>query len=128
MSTSHIGFYKGKICGVLSVVFLCGLAAGAVGMWAYQSGGNPESHAGIGHHPTEEVSEAMAELRKELGLDDRQSSEVYSVLDECIMQEADMFVRIQELRNDGRERIARILNDQQREKFSNLFYESSQAE
>ena len=128
MSTSHIGFYKGKICGVLSVVFLCGLAAGAVGMWAYQSGGKPESHTGIGLHPTEEVSEAMAELRKKLGLDDRQSSEVYSVLDECIMQEADMFVRIQELRNDGRERIARILNDQQREKFRTLFYESSLAE
>ena len=128
MSTSHIGFYKGKICGVLSVVFLCGLAAGAVGMWAYQSGGKPESHAKIGHHPTGEVSEALAELRKELGLDDRQSSEVHSVLDECIMQEADMFGRIRELRNNGRERIERILDDQQREKFRTLFYESSLAE
>jgi len=128
MSTSHIGFYKGKICGVLSVVFLCGIAAGAVGMWAYHNNTATEVHTGMGAHPQAEVSKALAELRKELGLDDRQSSEVHSVLDECIMQEADMFVRIRDLRHDGRQRIEKILNDQQRAKFQNLLYESSQVE
>jgi hypothetical protein len=63
-------------------------------------------------------------LRDELKLDDRQYSQVHSVLDEIIMEEADMVSRIQALRTEGRERIEKILNDQQRERFRTLLLES----
>jgi len=65
------------------------------------------------------------ELKEELGLDEKQFSEVHSVLDECIMQEADMFSRIESLRSDGRARIEMILNDQQRETFRNILLKAS---
>ncbi len=122
MTSAHVEFYKGKICGVLFVVFVCGVAAGGVGMKAYlehtasppQSGFDPDS-----------PRLAVERLQEELGLDDKQFSEVHSVLDECIMREADMFSRIESLRSDGRVRIERILNDQQRETFRNLLLKAS---
>ncbi|MDA1316222.1 MAG: hypothetical protein O2968_23125 [Acidobacteria bacterium] len=128
MSTSHVEFYKGKICGVLFVVFLCGVAAGGVGLRVYQAAvpSLPEDIGGL--NPASDPSAAVEHLRDELKLDDQQYSQVHSVLDECIMQEADMVSRIQALRSEGRERIEKILNDQQRERFRTLLLESPLSE
>jgi hypothetical protein len=123
MSTAHVDFYKGKICGVLFVVFLCGVAAGAVALRVYQAA-VPSSPAIAGTlDPASDPSAAVEHLRDELGLDDEQYSRVHGVLDHCIMQEADMVSRIQALRTEGRERIEKILNDQQREQFRTLLHE-----
>ena len=124
MSTSHVEFYKGKICGVLSVVFVCGVAAGAVGLRVYQAVVPAAPVTAGALNPASDPSAAVEHLRDELKLDDQQYSQVHSVLDECIMQEADMVSRIQALRTEGRERIEKILNDQQRERFRTLLLES----
>lgn len=124
MSTSHVEFYKGKICGVLFVVFLCGVAAGAVALRVYQAGATSAPETAGALNPASDPSAAVEHLRDELKLDEQQYSQVHSVLDECIMQEADMVSRIQALRTEGRERIEKILNDQQRERFRTLLLES----
>jgi hypothetical protein len=124
MSTSHVEFYKGKICGVLSVVFVCGVAAGAVGLRVYQAVVPAAPVTAGALNPASDPSAAVEHLRDELKLDDRQYSQVHSVLDEIIMEEADMVSRIQALRTEGRERIEKILNDQQRERFRTLLLES----
>ncbi len=122
MSTAHVEFYKGKICGVLFVVFLCGVAAGAVALRVYQGATQPLEIAD-GLNRAGDPSAAVEHLRDELGLNDQQYSRVHSVLDEYIMHEADMVSRIQALRTEGRERIEKILNVQQREQFRTLLHE-----
>jgi hypothetical protein len=124
MSTAHVEFYKGKICGVLFVVFLCGVAAGAVGLRVYQVVLPSAAETAGALDPAGDPSAAVEHLRDELKLDDQQFSQVHGVLDECIMQEADMVSRIQALRSEGRERIEQILNEQQRERFRTLLLES----
>lgn len=123
MTSAHVAFYKGKIFGVLFIVFICGVAAGGVGMKAYlEHTAEPRTQTDF---DPDSPRLAVERLKEELALDDKQFSEVHSVLDECIMQEADMFSRIESLRSDGRARIERILNDQQRETFRNLLLEAS---
>lgn len=121
MTSAHVEFYKGKIVGVLLVVFVCGMAAGGVGMKAYLDYAEPEPTTAE-NYPSQVM---MERLKVELHLDDDQFSQVRSVLDECIMYEADMLSQIETLRSDGRTRIEKILDDEQRETFRAVFIEPS---
>ncbi len=120
MTNAQVTFYKGKIAGVLSVVFLAGMLAGAVGTSVYQQQAASAPHADS--HP---ASLAVEHLRDELSLDNEQYAQVRGVLDECIMLEADMLTQIQLLRSDGRERIVKVLNSDQRAKFESLLNQVS---
>ena len=120
MTNAQVTFYKGKIAGVLSVVFLAGMGAGAVGTSVYQRQAASAPHADS--HP---ASLAVEHLRDELSLDSEQYAQVRGVLDECIMLEADMLTQIQLLRSDGRERIMKVLNGDQRAKFESLLHQVS---
>ena len=120
MTNAQVTFYKGKIAGVLSVVFLAGMGAGAVGTSVYQRQTASALHADS--HP---ASLAVEHLRDELSLDNEQYAQVRGVLDECIMLEADMLTQIQLLRSDGRERIVKVLNSDQRAKFESLLHQVS---
>ena len=120
MTNAQVTFYKGKIAGVLSVVFLAGMGAGAVGTSVYQRQTASALHADS--HP---ASLAVEHLRDELSLDSEQYAQVRGVLDECIMLEADMLTQIQLLRSDGRERIVKVLNSDQRAKFESLLHQVS---
>ena len=122
MTSAHVEFYKGKIVGVLLVVFVCGMAAGGVGMKAYLDHAEPEPEA-AGLEATREV---MDRLKAELHLNDEQFTEVRGVLDECIMYEADMMSQIESLRSNGRDRIEKILDDEQRETFRTVFLKTSE--
>ena len=115
MSSAHTELYKGKIFTVLFAVFLGGAAAGAVGMKVYHDRVGTNRAASS---PTSLL--AVDHLAAELDLDDRQYSEVRSVLDECIMHEADMMNRIRILRDGGRESIYKILNQEQQREFELL--------
>jgi hypothetical protein len=106
---------------VFLVVFICGMAAGGVGMKAYLDHAEPQPTA-VSLDRTREV---MDRLKAELHLNDNQFSRVRSVLDECIMYEADMLSQIESLRSDGRTRIEKILDDEQRETFRTVFLEPS---
>lgn len=121
MTSAHVEFYKGKIVGVFLVVFICGMAAGGVGVKAYLDHSEPERTA----VDLDRTREVMDRLKTELHLNDNQFSQVRGVLDECIMYEADMLSQIDSLRTDGRTRIEKILDDEQRETFRAVFLEPS---
>jgi hypothetical protein len=121
MTSAHVEFYKGKIVGVFLVVFICGMAAGGVGMKAYIDHAEPQPTA----VELDRTREVMGRLKAELHLDDNQFSQVRGVLDECIMYEADMLSQIETLRSDGRTRIEKILDDEQRKTFRTVFIEPS---
>lgn len=125
MTNAQVTFYKGKIAGVLSVVFLAGLLAGAVGTTVYQRRTLAGHAASAPHADSHPASLAVEHLRDELSLDSEQFAQVRGVLDECIMLEADMLTQIQLLRSDGRERIVKVLNSDQRAKFESLLNQVS---
>ncbi len=121
MSSAHVEYYKGKIFTVLFGVFLGGAAAGGIGMKAYQDHFRPSATDATPAGSYESVEH----LADELNLNDKQYSEIRSVLDECIMHEADMMNRIQNLRTETRQRISKILDSEQREKFDLLLHQVS---
>ena len=121
MSSAHVEYYKGKIFTVLFAVFLGGGAAGAIGMKAYQDHLRPGA---TGTTPSGSY-ESVEHLADELNLNEKQYSAIRSVLDECIMHEADMMNRIQNLRTETRQRISKILDSEQREKFELLLHQVS---
>lgn len=125
MTNAQVTFYKGKIAGVLSVVFLAGMGAGAVGTSVYQRQTLAGQAASAPHADSQRASLAVEHLRDELSLDNEQYAQVRGVLDECIMLEADMLTQIQLLRSDGRERIVKVLNSDQRAKFESLLHQVS---
>lgn len=125
MTNAQVTFYKGKIAGVLSVVFLAGMGAGAVGTTVYQRRTLAGQTASAPHADSHPASLAVEHLRDELSLDSEQYAQVRGVLDHCIMLEADMLTQIQLLRSDGRERIVKVLNSDQRAKFESLLHQVS---
>ncbi len=119
MSDAYIDSCKGKAFAILFFVFAAGMAAGAFSLKVY------ERHVGVAtverplghqHQPTL----AVEKLRRQLDLNEVQFVEMQSVLDECIMKEADLLTQLALTRSDGRERIMRILDRQQQQKFEIL--------
>ena len=124
MSSVHVEFYKGKIFTVLFAVFLGGVAAGGIGMKVYHDHVLHDSMLGV-DVGTEETYETVQHLAEELDLSEQQFSDIKAVLDECIMNEAEMMNQIQMLRTALRERITKILNSEQRDRFEVLLHQAS---
>ena len=122
----HVEFYKGKIFTVLFAVFLGGGAAGGIGMKVYHDHVLHDSTLAVDVR-TDETYQTLKHLAEELDLSERQFSNIKTVLDECIMNEADLMKRIQMLRAELRERITEILNSEQRDKFEVLLHDAAPA-
>ena len=68
---------------------------------------------------------ALEHLQEELGLDSKQVTNVKTILDECIMMEAELLSNIKSMKADGRDRILVLLDNQQRQKFQAVLHEVS---
>jgi hypothetical protein len=120
MSDAYIDSCKGKAFAILFFVFAAGMAAGAFSLTVYQR------HVGVtaetvppGQHQHQPTL-AVERLRRQLDLNEVQFVEMQSVLDECIMKEADLLTHLALTRSDGRERIMKILDSEQQQKFEIL--------
>ena len=121
MSEPRVESYRGKAFLILLIVFLGGAVAGAVSTKIFapkvvEIGVAPHEH---------EASVAVDHLREELDLDPDQVEQLQGILDYCIMKEADLLSRIELAKKDGRQRILKILNEQQRGKFDAALLEVS---
>jgi hypothetical protein len=126
MAGEYIDSCKGKAFAVLFFVFVGGMAAGALSLKVYQRQSGAEVAAVTqGHH--HQPTLAVERLRDELNLNETQFVEVQSVLDECIMKEADLLTQLALTRTDGRGRIMRILDESQQSKFDTLLRQVSTA-
>ena len=127
MAGEYIDSCKGKAFAVLFFVFVGGMAAGALGLKVYQRYGGAEVAAAPLDRHQHQPTLAVERLREELNLNETQFVEVQSVLDECIMKEADLLTQLALTRTDGRGRIMQILNESQQEKFDTLLRQVSTA-
>ena len=116
MSDPRVESCRGKAFAILLLVFLGGAVSGAVGVKVYN---RQMAVTEKGSH------EAVEHLRVELGLNGSQVRRVQSILDECIMKEADHLTQIKGIKDDGRERILKLLNEQQRRKFQQVLHEAA---
>jgi Spy/CpxP family protein refolding chaperone len=110
-----------RIISVLLLVFLCGSAAGALG-WRYTR------VSAAAPNPAQAWKEGgrditLQKFRKELNLTDEQAQEIAVILDDFMMYLQTLQAQIDDVRASGKDRIVKILNAQQREKFSRMMTE-----
>lgn len=111
-----------KAWAILLVVFLGGVASGVLVQRAAAPVTPPEV---AGANSQMEPTEAVEHLESELSLSQDQTQQVRGILDECIMQEADLMKQIEMIKTQGRERIAKVLDEPQRTKFQTMLLQAS---
>ena len=113
----------GRAFGFIAAVFLIGVASGAVGMHLYELKMHTPPVITIDYQEDSEA--ALDEMAKQLQLDDSQRERVQTILDECIMEEADLLMRVKQIQQSGRGRILEVLEPEQRAEFEILFSRAS---
>ena len=111
---------KGKLFGLVSLIFLSGMVVGAFTM-------NLAERYWLRPKPlvlTEAEKEmALQHFYRELELNEAQARAIEDILDEFIMQQADLMVRFKTSRLSGHDRIVQILNEEQRKRFKKVLSE-----
>ncbi len=113
----------GRAFGFIAIVFAIGVASGAVGMHVYELKMHTPPVITIDYQ--EDSHAALDEMAKQLRLDDSQRERVQTILDECIMEEADLLMRVKQIQQTGRGRILEVLEPDQRADFETLFSRAS---
>ena len=109
----------GRAFGFIAAVFVIGVASGALGMHLYEAEVRTPPAVAIDYQ--EDSTAALDEMAKQLKLNDSQRERVQMILDECIMEEADLLMRVKQIQQSGRVRILEVLEPHQREDFETLF-------
>jgi Spy/CpxP family protein refolding chaperone len=111
-----------KILLLFLSVFLCGAAAGVLGMRlaGYTS---PSRVSATWQQGGREM--AMDRFRKELNLTPEQAAELETVLDDFVLVYQNLQGQMDDFRAEGRKRILRILTPEQRQKFDKIMNEVS---
>ena len=124
MSSPRLDSCQGKALGILLLVFLAGAGSGILGGRAYQNTPQvDQTHDPGGDWHDAEL--ALEQLQEELSLGSEQVTQVKTVLDHCIMMEAELLSKIKYMKAEGRDRILVLLDNQQRQKFLAVLHEVS---
>jgi hypothetical protein len=102
----------------LFIVFLCGLIAGSLGAhrWMHHSPPQPswkESGKEI----------ALERFKKELNLTAAQSEQLETILDDFFTYYHTLQAQLDDVRASGKQRIVRVLNEEQKRRFEKLMSE-----
>ena len=111
---------KGKLAGLVAFIFFSGVAMGGFTMiLAERYWLQPRRQA------LEKAEEqvALEHLSTELRLNDLQTRQVEEILDQVIMEHADMMAQFRTNRLHGHDRIMKILNEEQRKRFDQVLTE-----
>ena len=109
-----------RILYTLIFVFLSGAAAGALTM---RFGFSPEKHKQPVYWKEGGSQIAIQRFRTELSLTPEQSKEFETVLDDFMMYYQTLQAQMDDVRATGKQRLMRILNDDQRQKFDKMLTE-----
>jgi len=104
-----------RVLGVLLLVFLCGAAAGALGMRMFAS--RVPAAAAWSAGGREWTLEMM---KKELDLTPQQAAEIETVLDEFVLYYQNLQGQMDDFRAEGKKRILRVLTPEQRARFEKM--------
>lgn len=104
-----------RVLAVLLLVFLCGAAAGALGMRMFAS--RVPAAAAWSSGGREWTLEMM---KKELDLTPEQAAEIETVLDEFVLYYQNLQGQMDDFRAEGKKRILRVLTPEQRARFEKM--------
>lgn len=102
-----------RVLAVLLLVFLCGAAAGALGMRMF-SPRMPAAWSAGGQEWTLDM------MKKELDLTPQQAAEIETVLDEFVLYYQNLQGQMDDFRAEGKKRILRVLTPEQRARFEKM--------
>lgn len=118
---SRVTWHNPKILTTLLLVFLCGAAAGSL---ASRTFFRPKPPRPMGAYWTEGgKAMTIAKFRKELDLTDDQSKQVEAVLDDFVNYYQSLQAQMDEMRSDGKDRVLKVLNAGQKQKFEKMMSE-----
>jgi hypothetical protein len=112
------GWQNPKILVLLFVVFLCGASAGMLAMAAGAHRWMHPQTRPAWRDSGKEVS--LQRLRKELDLTPAQTEQLETILDDFFTYYHTLQSQLDDVRSSGRQRILRILDDNQKKKFEKL--------
>jgi hypothetical protein len=99
---------------LLVLVFLCGAAAGALGM---RIAGNYSARPSISTWKESTRELTLDWFRRELALSPDQAREIEAVLDDYVIYYQNLQTQMDDFRYEGKKRILQILDEEQREKY-----------
>ena len=110
---SQFSASKGNILGILGLVFFSGFATGMLSVQFIR----PLMHS----HTTEiKVDSSIQDLSEHLDLRMNQLEQIREILDDVIIEEADLLGQLQWNQEDGRNRIKKYLTPEQRQLFDEM--------
>lgn len=111
---------KGKLLGMVGLIFVSGMVAGAFTMsLAERYWLRPKPLV----LDQSEKEMAVQHFNQELDLNEAQARAIEEILDEFIMQQADLMAQFKTSRLSGHDRILEILNEEQRQRFKKVLAE-----
>jgi hypothetical protein len=111
---------KVKLFGMVAFIFVCGMASGAFTWHVAQRRWFPPKAPVLS---AEDKSVAMDHFNRELELSEQQARAVESILDEFIMEQADLMARFRTSRTSGHQRLNEVLNESQRKRLKKVLEE-----
>ena len=123
MTDDSINTGRRKALVTLVLVFLGGGISGVIGSHAFNDVLKPRFRIGEPVSLSETRLVELEYLRDELLLGSNQVQQVQRILDQCIMNEADLLLQIHTNQRSSRRRIFNILTPEQRQKFKSTLTE-----
>ena len=117
MTDGPVNTYRRKALVMLVLVFLGGSISGVVGSHVFNDVLKSRFRIVEPVSLSETRLVELGYLRDELLLDPNQVQHVQSILDQCIMNEADLLLQIHLNQRSSRRRIVEVLTPEQRQKF-----------
>ena len=111
---------KGKLVGMVTLIFVSGMAVGALTMHLAERHRVDSERAALS---AAEKEMAVQHFSRELELNAEQAKAVEDILDEFIMQQANLMAEFNNTRASGHDRILRILNQDQQKRLKKVVSE-----
>ena len=111
---------KGKVFGMVTLIFVSGVAVGGLGMHLIDRHLSATQDTVLSQA---EKQMAVQHFSQELDLNAEQAKAVEDILDEFIMQQAELMQQFQNTRISGHDRILRILNGDQQKRLKKVLDE-----
>jgi hypothetical protein len=113
---------KVKLFGMVTFLFVCGMAAGAFGWHVTHTRWFCKPATALS---AEDKAAALEQFHRELELTEQQAQAVESILDQFIMEQAELMARFRTSRISGQERLNQVLTEDQRRRLKKMLGEGN---